>query len=186
MSRLSRDDWSRAALEALAAGGVGAVAVEPIAESLGATKGSFYWHFGARRDLVESALALWEKRSTDDVIAGVDALGGTAAQRFRWLFSYAFAPDSLTGVDARLLSHVHEPEVRAVLDRVTAKRVDYLAALLREHGHPTREARRRAIFCYSAFLGHLQLVETEPDLVRRSVGRPSSYADDMVALMLSH
>jgi AcrR family transcriptional regulator len=38
---LSRDDWTRAALEALAAAGLAGVAVEPLARRLGASKGSF-------------------------------------------------------------------------------------------------------------------------------------------------
>jgi hypothetical protein len=40
-SRLSRERWIEAALDALADGGVAAVAVEPLAARLGVTKGSF-------------------------------------------------------------------------------------------------------------------------------------------------
>ena len=39
---LTRDDWSKAGLAAMAAGGVRSIAVEPLAKTLGATKGSFY------------------------------------------------------------------------------------------------------------------------------------------------
>ena len=45
---LTAEDWARAALEAIAEDGVTAVAVEPLARSLGVTKGSFYWHFANR------------------------------------------------------------------------------------------------------------------------------------------
>jgi Bacterial regulatory proteins, tetR family len=43
------DGWGKggfgaAALAAIAKGGLAAVAVEPLAARLGATKGSFYWH----------------------------------------------------------------------------------------------------------------------------------------------
>src|SRR5215203_1169543 len=69
---LTAQDWTQAALEALARGGLAAVAVEPIAKSLGTTKGSFYWHFRDRNALVESALALWEQRDTDRVIEAID------------------------------------------------------------------------------------------------------------------
>lgn len=48
-NRLSADDWAQAALDLIAEQGVGAVAVEPLARRLGVTKGSFYWHFLARR-----------------------------------------------------------------------------------------------------------------------------------------
>ena len=60
-SSLSREAWGEAALEALAAGGLEAVAVEPLARRLGVTKGSFYWHFPSREALLREALALWEK-----------------------------------------------------------------------------------------------------------------------------
>ena len=56
---LTREDWTRAALLAIAEGGTGAVAVEPLAARLGATKGSFYWHFRSRSDLLAAALATW-------------------------------------------------------------------------------------------------------------------------------
>ena len=69
---LTADDWSAAALAALERNGLAAVAVEPIAKTLGATKGSFYWHFTGRDDLIAAALELWERRDTDGVIAAVD------------------------------------------------------------------------------------------------------------------
>src|SRR5829696_7253917 len=49
---LSRRAWTHAALEAIAEGGLAAVAVAPLAIRLGATKGSFYWHFASRESLV--------------------------------------------------------------------------------------------------------------------------------------
>src|SRR5580698_155106 len=45
---LTRADWIATALDAMARDGLRAVAVEPLAERLGATKGSFYWHFRDR------------------------------------------------------------------------------------------------------------------------------------------
>lgn len=44
----SRESWVAAGLQALVEGGVEAVAVEPIAKTLGVTKASFYWHFESR------------------------------------------------------------------------------------------------------------------------------------------
>src|SRR5260370_1248821 len=54
--RLTRDDWITAALRAIADGGLAAVGVEPLAARLGATKGSFYWHFENRDALLEAAI----------------------------------------------------------------------------------------------------------------------------------
>ena len=67
------DDWAAAALTALADGGLAAVRVEALAPGLGASKGSFYWHFADRAALVDAALALWEERDTDTFVDALDA-----------------------------------------------------------------------------------------------------------------
>jgi AcrR family transcriptional regulator len=53
---LSKADWTEAALDALAGDGLSNVAVEPLARRLGATKGSFYWHFANRAELIAATL----------------------------------------------------------------------------------------------------------------------------------
>ncbi len=55
----SRDDWLDAAWQMLGDGGVDSVRVEKLAEKMGVTKGSFYWHFKNRRDLIDGMLAHW-------------------------------------------------------------------------------------------------------------------------------
>ena len=86
--RLSADDWAVAALGALAGGGLSAVAVEPLAARLGATKGSFYWHFAGREALVAATLERWERTATEDVIAAIGVEPDLAA-RLRLLMSHA-------------------------------------------------------------------------------------------------
>ena len=56
-------DWTIAGIAALAEGGVDAVRVERLAKRLGASKGSFYWHFADRPALLQSMLALWEPKA---------------------------------------------------------------------------------------------------------------------------
>jgi AcrR family transcriptional regulator len=58
---LGRDEWLRAARLALLRGGVEAVRVAQLARDLGVTKGSFYWHFKDRDELLEMLLAEWER-----------------------------------------------------------------------------------------------------------------------------
>ena len=59
---LTATDWEEAALNVIAHQGVAAVAVEPLARVLGVTKGSFYWHFSNRLDLVKKSLQRWRAR----------------------------------------------------------------------------------------------------------------------------
>src|SRR5580698_4207172 len=63
---LTRADWIGTAVEALARDGLRAVAVEPLAERLGATKGSFYWHFRDRNALLQAAVEHWEATVIDE------------------------------------------------------------------------------------------------------------------------
>jgi AcrR family transcriptional regulator len=44
-TRLSADDWIRAAFEIMVDEGIGGVKIQRLCERLGVTKGSFYWHF---------------------------------------------------------------------------------------------------------------------------------------------
>ncbi|MFC5289814.1 TetR/AcrR family transcriptional regulator [Actinokineospora guangxiensis] len=66
--RLSKEDWIAAAVKALADGGVGAVAVDPLATALGVTRGSFYCHFADRGALPAAALLWWEDAGTTRII----------------------------------------------------------------------------------------------------------------------
>lgn len=185
MSTLTRDDWAAAALEVIASGGgIAAVAVEPIAANLDSTKGSFYWHFRSRAELIEAALLRWEQLATLDVIAHIENTGHDAEGRLRALFEHTFQPRQLMGADMALLSHTDLAVVRATIDRVTKLRIDYVAGLLREIGLPPKVARRRAVLAYSAFLGNLQLAHATPDLLKRSVGSMPTYADEVVTMLM--
>ena len=185
MSRLSREDWARAALTAIAEGGVSAVSVERLAARLGATKGSFYWHFSAREELVAAALELWEQRSTTEVILDIEAGGGSPQERLRRLFGRVFEAQTLTGVDVSLLSHSDEPAIAEVLFRVTETRLDYITRLLRGCGLTPAAARRRAVFAYSAFIGHLHLGRGTPELLTRKVGSIPRYADELIDTLVA-
>jgi AcrR family transcriptional regulator len=182
---LTRDAWALAALEAIEREGISGVAVEPLAARLGATKGSFYWHFSAKDELVTAALDLWEARSTSAVIDRVDAEGGGPEQRLRSLFALVFDPEALTGADVALLAQIGDPRVRSVVERVSARRISFIAQLLRESGLSEVVARRRAVFAYSAFLGHLQIVRQLPELVSSFVGPSRGYVDDVMVALLA-
>jgi len=54
-------DWIRAASTRLSEEGIGAVRVEVLARDLGVSKGSFYWHFRDRGELLREMLARWEE-----------------------------------------------------------------------------------------------------------------------------
>jgi AcrR family transcriptional regulator len=73
---LGKNDWLKAARIALLKGGVEAVRVEKLARSLHVTKGSFYWHFKDREELLDLLLREWE----DEMAEIIPRLGRKSAR----------------------------------------------------------------------------------------------------------
>src|SRR5205809_1946044 len=115
-SRLAAADWAAAALAAIGEGGLAAVAVEPLAVRLGATKGSFYWHFPNRDALVAAALALWEERHTEGTIAAL-ATEPDPAARLRALLASVRAHAGRDRLEGHLLAAADHPQVGAGVRR---------------------------------------------------------------------
>ncbi len=179
--RLSRDDWITAALDAIADGGLAAVGVEPLAARLGATKGSFYWHFENRDALLEAAISRWEKETTTDVAADITAAAHDApASQFRRLVVTVIERAEQDRVGPALLASAAHPAVAPALERVTAARLKLIATVLRRLGFPPAEARRRALLAYSAYLGHAQLAHSTPGVLPATSAGRRTYLDDAI------
>lgn len=150
--KASKEKWAGAALRALTEGGVEAVRVEPIARQLGVTKGSFYWHFEAREDLVQAALELWEERGTALVLEQASAIDDPLA-RVQSLFETAFSVRGAGALLVHLAADAEHPLVKPALERVTQRRIAFIAAQFRELGLPEEAAHQRALLCYSLYVG---------------------------------
>jgi AcrR family transcriptional regulator len=183
-ARRTKDDWTAIALEAIAEGGVAAVAVEPLAARVGATKGSLYWHFPTRDALLEAALARWERDHTEGVIGYADQ-GGTAEERLRLLFGAILAGDHAVGIELALLASTADPVVSAAVARVTERRIAYLVTQFAHLGFARTAARRRAVLAYSVYLGQAQLMRAAPDTLPRSASSRRAYIDDVLWVILA-
>jgi AcrR family transcriptional regulator len=148
--RPRHDDWAAAALDAIARGGLAAVAVEPLARELGVTKGSFYWHFDSRDDLVAAAIARWERLH---VAAVPTASDGDLEAQLAAIVADAVAFATKRSVHAQLIHETGDPRVAAALARVTTDRLKRLTALYRDAGLTATTARARAATSYAAVLG---------------------------------
>ena len=154
--RLSADDWAQAALELIAELGVASVAVEPLARRLGVTKGSFYWHFPSREALLVAALERWETVEQEEVFGQLEAIPD-AAQRLRALFDLVAHEARSHIIYSELLKALDHPVVRPVIERVSARRLEYLTASFRQAGLNRADAQHRARLAYAAYVGFLQL-----------------------------
>jgi AcrR family transcriptional regulator len=155
-SRLSAADWEIAALDLLAEQGVAAVAVEPLARRLGVTKGSFYWHFASRDELLEATLRRWEEADADTLTGQVEQIADPR-ERLIELFRRTSREMRSHVIYSALLKALDHPAVRPVMQRLSQRRIQYLALAFKAVGLNRRDALDRARLAYSAYAGFLQL-----------------------------
>jgi AcrR family transcriptional regulator len=170
---LTRADWIGTALEAMARDGLRAVAVEPLAERLGATKGSFYWHFRDRNALIEAAAAEWERTGTDLPLAQLSAIADPQerhAATVRWLTG----SEHNTRIFLVLLWHCDHPAIAPVIERILAKRMAFSMRMRQDGGGSPRDSQQAAIHSYSAWLGLQLLRRAAPGLIPED-GTPEGF-----------
>lgn len=170
-SPLTSADWARAAFQAVARGGIDAVAVEPLAVELGATKGSFYWHFTNRDALIEAALDEWERRLTDQVIEKLEQ-ESDPAQRLKKLLVEAFqlAPTD-RAAEIALLASADYVAVGNRVQRVAQRRITYMARQLEALGWADVDALDRAFVLSCLYVGYLQIAHMAPDATNQDARR---------------
>ena len=178
--RLTRDDWIAAALTAIGEAGVGAVAVEPLATRLGATKGSFYWHFANRDALLEAALQAWEAATTTDIFDEVERSTSDPAEQLRLLVSRVVANAETDPVEPALYAGAAHPVVGAALSRVTRHRIDGTVRIFVRMGLRPAQARHHALLAYSLYLGYGQLVRVTPEVLPQGRAAMREYLETVL------
>lgn len=161
---LTSSDWIEAALQLISEAGLRALTVDALAARLGVTKGSFYWHFKGRPELLAGALKRWEQRVTTEAIAGLSAVTD-ARQRLVFMLQAASQPPRARSLYAALAAAADDAMVRRVLNRVAAARIGFLEACYRELGLKAAEARAKAVLAYAAYRGLLQLAHEAPGVL---------------------
>ncbi|WP_163513232.1 TetR/AcrR family transcriptional regulator [Fodinicola acaciae] len=180
-TRLSAQDWVRAALKAIAEGGLSAVAVEPLARTLGVTKGSFYAHYRSRDELIEAALAEWVRSHGNEGLADYAAIADPEQRLRQLLTTVVHAVQPLApSVHLSLLGDRMDPRVRDAVSEVNQARLQLLTRTYRELGLPPKRAASRARVAYAAILGLLHLAQTDP-----AAPQPTVLADEATTVFLS-
>ncbi len=153
MTQTPRERWVEAGLEALGAGGPEAVRIEPLAKTLGVTKGGFYWHFEDRQALLDELLDAWERLSVDTAIELVETAGPDPRDRLRLLSS--LAGDQILDIDLAVRDWARrDPAVAVRLRRIDNRRMDYLRSLFRNLGAEEDDAEARSMLAFSLWIGN--------------------------------
>ena len=163
-SKLGRQDWIKTGLIVLAEGGVEAVRIEPLAKQMKMTKGSFYWHFKDRNDLLDAILAEWVEIDTNGIIEQVNQIDADPKTKLLRLFELAIAENGLVPglADGRIENAIRawatsNQKVAEVIAHVDQQRLNYTKALFLEIGFSEAEAMVRARLAYYSLVGELTI-----------------------------
>ena len=150
---LTPADWIDGAIGLLVDHGVDAVRVDALARELGVTRGSFYWHFKDRGDLLRSMLNAWRDAATEQIIKRFDKAYPDPRALIKELISLPFR-----GQRARRAASIElairgwarrDPMARQAVDEVDERRISYHAQVFSALGFPIAEARARAFALYA-------------------------------------
>ncbi len=161
---LTRADWIGTAVEALARDGLRAVAVEPLAERLGATKGSFYWHFRDRNALLQAAVEHWEATVIDESIARLEEIAEPIERHNATVELLNGSPKDVK-IFLVLLWNADHPVIGPAIDRIVRKRMAYSERLREQAGLTPEQAERSSLHAYSVWLGLQLLRQAVPGIV---------------------
>ena len=145
---LQPDAWLRKALDVLFEQGISNVKVEILARELGVTKGSFYWHFKNRDELLQHMVDWWRDQQLS-FIAGLDIDHlDNAPNMIKSVINFTHhTDDSHHDVAMREFARFNDFAAKAVLE-VDQHRVDYLKTLFTAAGFDAAEALLRAQALY--------------------------------------
>ena len=156
--RLGRADWLRAAMFCLMKEGIDAVQITRLATSIGASRGSFYWHFKSRQELLDGLLDEWfavNGKRIKQVLEHAGSLDRGVLSFFAvWTNSDNFnspleqAVRDWARLDGRVLKVVRNED---------ANRIAVIAALFERFDYLPQEAVVRARVLYFAQVGYFAM-----------------------------
>lgn len=169
------DLWLDAAYAMLVESGVEAVKVMPLADRLGLSRTSFYWHFPDREALLAGLVTRWQAKNTGNLVARCEAPAATITEALLNLFD-CWYDDAL--FDSRLEFAMRtwaltDAPVAAAMSAADAGRVAAITALFRRFGYSETEADTRARTLYLTQVGYIALRSDESLEVR--MGRNPAY-----------
>lgn len=172
-NRLGPAEWVNAGLKALAKSGFSALKADTLANRLGISRGSFYWHFADVSAFHAAILRRWREVALENIIEEVE---GTADDRLEALACRAFAGD--TGIERAVRAWATaDTRARAAVEAVDAERTRYLRKLLIDAGVQPSVAGPRARIMNWCYLGFaLSSNKLDDDTLKQVIRDLSQFA----------
>lgn len=144
--KVTRMDWTHAALQILLSDGIESVLILPLAQKLGVSRSSFYWYFKSRQELLDQLLEHWRNTNTKAIVEQAGRPSQTINRGIMNIFE-CWADEKL--FDPRLDFAVREwarrsADVRHAVEESDERRVNAIRDLYRRHGYDEEDALIRA------------------------------------------
>ena len=162
-SSLSVDDWIAAANDLLVSENIRGVRISTLCLKLKVTKGSFYWHFSSRKDLLRALLDSWRRRMTLNIANKLGRLTNGAVSTLRALLMLPRKTFSATGAAVEMSIRDwgrREKLAHDALKEVDKIRLSSFEQSFQKLGFSAREARLRGYVAYAIMMGDSILKET--------------------------
>jgi AcrR family transcriptional regulator len=173
---LDRAAWIRAATAMLADSGPDGVRVESLARRLDVTKGSFYWHFEDRQDLLGAILQYWKEGRIRDIVKQTQAASGRELEQIHHVLEVYAANRNRKGIPIELAVRDwarRDSQAAAVVAEVDATRFERARRLFLACGLDEVESAARSTLVYAYVFGvSLLTPETlgdNPDACKRRI-----------------
>jgi len=185
-TRLKRDDWLDAAFRAAIEGGFSSVRVLSLANTLGVSRGSFYWHFADHAELVGALIDRWYQRTIAMNQEAINIDPGDPTARILRILDGAIAHSVEDREHDRFEQALRslastDSAVAASLERVDRARLQLLHSYYFQLVHDDEAARELAALFYLAVVGSHEALNRPSASVK-----VSNYLKDIIAKHLVH
>jgi AcrR family transcriptional regulator len=162
-TQLQRFDWLKKALQIFINEGIDAVRITRLADELSVTRGSFYWHFENREELIEALVCYWRDKNTAAITRAMD----NANSLSNGIFEFFETCIDTSRFDPRLDLAVREwarrsPQIRNQVDQADKLRIESFQSFYARFGYDMPDALIRARTIYFSQIGFYALDVQEP------------------------
>ncbi len=175
-SQLDRGNWIESAIDVLAREGIAGLRVEVLAKRCGVTKGSFYWHFKDRQDLLAAVLEHWREGRIRDIEKTTSFTPGMERSQLHYAIEVYGASRNRKGMSIELAVRDwarHDPQAAAVVEAVDLYRLDCTRKLFVAAGMSDAEAKSRSLLLYACVFGlslmHYAHFDDHPDDLKKRI-----------------
>lgn len=188
---LTPETWIEAATSVLVDQGIDHVRVDELAKQLEVTRGSFYWHFRDREDLLRRVLQAWSESTTEQLTRRLANAHNDPREQLRDVISLPFrgrAAARAARIELAIRAWARrDPMAQQALDAADAARLDYHQHIFQALGFAPDEAHSRGflLYCYEVAESLLTRQSTvavkqaRSAFVQRLVMQPLAQAKDV-------